>query len=948
MNKYGILNKERFQFHFMTTKTDTLFLLDGHALIYRSYYGMRKRAGRLKARDGTPTETVYGFCRVLLDMIKAYRPSMLAVAFDSKEQTLRQEGYEAYKANRKPPPEDMIVQFPLVEELVEAFAIPTYKWGGYEADDLIGTIAKKASKDGFKVFIVTGDRDLFQLIDDNISVLMPDRNNSGQFLNFNAAAVLEKYSYTPEQVIDYKALAGDSSDNIPGVRGIGDKSALKLLGEFGTLSNIYENLENVPEKFRKKLVADKENAFKSQELATILTDVDLPFEPERCELHQPDTQVLISTLKKLEFNSILAKLEEILSYFHGETEAVLDVLEQHSDIRLLKPQVEIVTTLERVKEVAEDLKKSPFALDLETTSLKSLEAKLVGIALGLPGENGSVDANKARCYYLPVGHELNTIDPIEQLPLKETLMALKEVFEAPEYPKYGHHLKYDINVLSRYDIYVDGICDDTMILDYVLHPDSKHGLKDLASTCLNYNMQPISDLIGEGRKQITMAEVLTEPSAQYAGADVAVTQELRAYFLKQLTDSDRRFLYREIECPLAHVLALMEQAGVHLDTEFLATLSQKLGSDLGELETDIHALAQQEFNVNSPKQLSEILFEKMQLPTKGIKKTKSGYSTDVKTLEKLRQVHPIAEKLLDYRQFSKLKSTYVDALPALVNSESKRLHTTFHQTGAITGRLSSSNPNLQNIPIRTSLGRQIRKAFTSDLPDTLIVSFDYSQIELRLLAHFSEDPLFMQAFKEDRDIHSQTAMDIFNLPSIESVTSEMRRIAKTTNFGIVYGQSVFGLANTLNIPRREAERLIQQFKQRYVGIQAYIEDTLQFARENGYVETLLHRRRHLDDIYHSTTHIREFAERMAINTPLQGTAADLIKLAMVHIAKWLKENEMKSRMLIQVHDELVFEVFKTEYDSLVSAVIRLMENVYPLNVPLKIDRNEGKNWMEAK
>lgn len=921
---------------------ELFFLIDGHALTYRAYYGMRKGGKNLTTRTGIPTDAVFGFTRILMELIKRYRPHLLAVGFDRPEDTHRKEGYEAYKANRQPPPEDLILQFPLVQKVVQAFGIPIYEQAGYEADDIIGTLATRAAAADYDVRIVTGDRDLFQLVNDRIKVLMP--GDRGEFKEYDADGVLAKCGFRPEQVTDYKALAGDSSDNIPGVRGIGDKTAIKLLQTWGSLDNLYAHLPEVELKYRKKLEEDADNAKMSHKLATIMTDMDIPFDAERCALTQPSAN-LKTVLQEFEFNSIIAELPQTLLCFQP---LEIPILPEHQVQVIRQPNPLIPTTLTEVEPLLTKWRQSPFALDLETTSLNALQANLVGIAIATPNpENTAIEA--ADCVYLPVGHQPTLDEPVG-LPLAETLALLKPLLEDPSCPKYGHNLKYDMNVLSRYDIHVQGVCDDTMVLDYVLHPEGKHGLKDLALNLLHYPMQPIVDLIGSGKKLRTMDQVAAKDSARYAGADVAATQALRDYLLKELaqTSPATQFLYQEIEAPLVPVLTRMEQNGITLDTALLSNLSHRLAEDLAKLETEVYAMVGEPFNLKSPQQMAEVLFHKLNLPTKGLKKTTTGYSTDVSTLEKLKGSHPIIDKILDYRQWAKLKDTYTDALPQLVHPLTGRLHTTFNQTGTATGRLSSVDPNLQNIPIKTELGREIRHAFVAPGPDWVIASLDYSQIELRLLAHFSDDPRFLEAFRQDGDIHSQTAVEIFNLGDIRMVTSEMRRIAKTTNFGIVYGQTAYGLANTLGIPNREADQLIQRFKQRYNGIEAYMAAMLAQAREKGYVETLFGRRRYLPDILHPTRNLREFAERIAINTPLQGTAADLIKLAMVRVDQWLQSSKSPTKMLLQVHDELVFEIPKAELATTLPQLQQLMENIAPLKVPLRVDVSTGSTWREAK
>lgn len=922
-------------------QNDTFFLLDGHAIAYRAFFGMQNR--RFQTRQGLPTGAIYGFARILFDVIRSYRPQMLAVCFDTKDPTHRHEAYDSYKGHRKPPPDDLILQMPYIQQFVEALGIPLYRLSGYEADDLIGTLACKAAASNLQVRVITGDRDLFQLIDEHIRILLPSRSEGGRFDDFGASEVEAKYGYRPDQVVDFKALAGDASDNIPGVRGIGEKSALTLLRDFGTLEQIYTRLEDVPSKWQGKLEQGREDAFLSQKLAQIVLDSPVEFNPQSCRLAEPDMTQLLELMQNLEFNSLQKELPLVLSHFQG-AEIELASLEDFEEQKLLRPEVTLPENLEQVQALLPELRQSALAFDTETTGLNALNTDLVGISLAYqaPGEES------VRAVYLPVGHRLLT-DQDRVLPLEETLALLKPIFEDPAIPKYAHNAKFDMHVLSQYEVQVQGVADDTMIMDYLLQPESRHGLKEMALSYLNVEMQPIKDLIGSGRKQITMDQVAIQDAAVYAAADAVATWQLRQHLSPELDGKALQELYSEIEMPLLSVLVQMEQTGVKLDVDFLSELSQQLDQQLRLLEADVMRVAEENFNLNSPQQLSKVLYETLNLPTKGIKMNKTGaYATDVNTLEKLRPFHPVIDQILEYRQLAKLKSTYVDALPQLINPRSGRLHTTYHQAVASTGRLSSSDPNLQNIPIRTELGRQMRRAFVASSPELQLVSFDYSQIELRLLAHFSEDPRFVEAFQQGRDIHTQTAVEIFNLSDLSQVSAEMRRIAKTTNFGIVYGQTAFGLARTLNIPNKEASKIIQRFKERYVGIERYMSETLDFARKHQYVETLFHRRRNLSDINHPNRNIREFNERVAINSPLQGSASDLIKLAMIHIQAWIQREALPLKMLMQVHDELIFEMPEAKLAEWMPEIARQMEEVCTLKVPLKIDAHAGANWMEAK
>ncbi len=923
----------------------TFFLIDGHALAYRAYFGMKAR--RFQTRQGIPTGAIMGFTRILFELIRRENPHYLVVCFDTKDPTHRHEAFEEYKGHRKPAPDDLVVQFPYIEQMVKALGIPIYRQSGYEADDLMGSLACKASQKNYTVRILTGDRDLFQLIDDQIRILIPSRDASG-YDSFGAEEVQAKYGYTPQQVVDFKALAGDSSDNIPGVKGIGEKSALTLLAEHHTLEGIYkvldESPEQIPSKWVNKLLEGRESAFLSQKLATIVTDMPVEMDPDSAKLGEANVPELLELMQTLELNRLQKELPTVLKNFEqGDVEVEhLDTLTQ---AQVLSPQATVVSDEAALAKLVQALEQYPFAFDTETTGLDALNTDLVGLSFAHLDAEG-----KEQAYYVPTGHRLIT-DLEYVIEPDVALAALKPVLENPEIAKCAHNAKFDCNVLSQYGVQVKGLIDDTMILDYILYPESQHGLKEMALSHLNLEMQPISELIGTGRKKITMDQVSVEAAAPYAAADAVATLRLQKHLRKALAEPDHaqlKTLYETIEMPVMEVLCALEQAGILLDTEFLSVLSVDLEQQLAGIESRVVEMAGESFNLNSPQQLSKILFENLKLPTQGIKKNKTGaYSTDIKTLEKLSAFHPLLDEILAHRQLAKLKSTYVDAMPQLINPRTHRLHTTFNQTVVATGRLSSTDPNLQNIPIRTELGRQMRKAFIAK-PEHVLVSCDYSQVELRLLAHFSEDPAFMQAFRDNLDIHTQTAKDIFDLPTLDDVTPEMRRIAKTTNFGIVYGQTAFGLSRTLNITNGEAKTIIDRFKREYPGVDRYMDQTLVQAREKGYVETLFQRRRTFDNINNPNRALREFSERAAVNAPIQGSASDLIKLAMIRIQQWIAQEKLPFKMLLQVHDELVFEMPEHQVNDYLPEIIRQMEQVYTLSVPLRVDAHFGKNWMEAK
>lgn len=944
-----------------------LILIDGHALAYRSFFALQRQAFRTR-RDNTPTWAVYGFLRAVLEVIKQRDPQCLAVSFDLAKPTFRTEMYEKYKAHRPPMPDDLRVQIPLIKDLVAKFGIPVYSVEGFEADDVIGSVAKKAARDGQTVYILTGDQDSMQLVEDRIRVLTPKSGVDG-LVEYGPAEVLDRYGVTPEQFIDYKALIGDTSDNIPGVPGIGPKTAVKLLQEFGTLDAILANTAAIKPARIQGLIADNlELARLSHTLSAIITDVPVDFDVAHCQLTPPpDVEDLREFLARLEFTSVLRELPDILKRFgvayEGPATPVPTTtakLEGQTDddatwfdfqaapvARALDVNLTVVTDPADLEALVARLRPGPFAIDTETTSTRALQADLVGISIAIPKQPGAVEVDQLDTYYLPVGHALPT-DTVPQLPLAETLALLKPVLEDETVGKIGHNLKYEMHVFSRYGIRLRGVADDSMIADYLVDPERAHGLKEAAQGQLGYTMTPISELIGTGAKAITMDKVLTERAATYAGADAAVTFELAHAERAKLTEIGLLNLYETIELPLVTTLAEVEQQGVALDVGHLQRLSAQLAEQLQALELKVCTLVGKEFNLNSPKQLSVVLFDDLGLPTAGIKKNPSGgFSTDAAMLEKLAPKHEVVRLILEYRQLAKLKSTYADSLPTLINPHTGRLHTSLNQTVAATGRLSSTDPNLQNIPVKTELGREIRKAFIAGAPDCVLMSADYSQIELRLLAHYSEDPAFLEAFRQGEDIHRRTAAEIFGC-SQEQVTSDMRRIAKTVNFGVAYGQTAFGLAQTLNVPQKEASGIIERFRTRYPRVQQYVAQMIAFAKEHGYVTTLTGRRRHLPDVTAANRTLRELAERMAINTPLQGTAADIIKLAMVAIQRALPASGLQARMILQVHDELVFELPKGEVEALTALIRPIMEGAMTLKVPLQVDVNTGSNWKDAK
>lgn len=918
-----------------------LVLIDGHAMAYRAFFALQRMD--LRTHDGTATWAAYGFLRAILDVIKSYRPDCMAVAFDRAAPTFRHTEFADYKAHRKPMPDELRPQMDLIRAIVRAFELPIYEIDGYEADDVIGTIAKQAGSEGYEVLIVTGDRDAFQLIDDRIHVLWAKAGT--ELVRMDAAAVLDKYGLTPPQIIDYKGLAGDASDNIPGVPGVGDKTATKLIQEWGSAERLLANLDQVPGKLGEKLAAHVDLARQSLRLATIDLQVPLgDIDWHACKLSMPDLPTLTAILDELEFKTISRQLPSILAHFTGEGLAVppASAADDSGDpadpvpasLAPVVVDVEVVATEAALDALVRSLEaQAAFAFDTETDALNSLNTRLVGLSFSWDGLAG-------KAYYVPVGH-----DQGEQLSKEQVLAALKPVLENEAIAKFAHNAKFDVNVLHQDGIRVQGLRFDSMVADYLVEPARAHGLKDLASELLGLRMTPISELIGTGAKAITMAQVEIAKAAPYAGADAAVTWELVGKLSEQLVAGGLESLYRDVELPLIAVLAAMEQHGVKVDTGYLGQLSHVMGNRLKDLEAEIHGLAGGAFNINSPKQLAVVLFEKLGLPV--VKKTKTGPSTDASVLEELSTQHEVVAKILEFRQLTKLKGTYVDALPTLINPRDGLIHTSYNQTVAATGRLSSTDPNLQNIPIRTEEGREIRRAFVPSKPGCILMAADYSQIELRILAQIAKEPAFIAAFRHDEDIHALTASQIYGVPLAE-VTKDQRRVGKTINFATIYGQGPFSLARILGIPQRDAKRFIDAFWEHYSAIKHYQIEALAQAKARGYVMTLLGRRRYIRELNSSNPVERKNGERMAINAPIQGTAADIIKIAMIRLQRMLQAEGFAARMILQVHDELVFETPESEVKALASRVREIMEGAMTLDVPLKVEINVGPSWMEAK
>ncbi|MFZ5516815.1 MAG: DNA polymerase I [Candidatus Zhuqueibacterota bacterium] len=899
-----------------------LFLVDGSAIVYSAFYAL-KNSMPVNSR-GENTGASFGFIRTLLKLSDVEKPDYLAVIFDTPQPTFRHELYPEYKATRQKMEDSLVDQLPRIKQVVNALNIVSVEVPGLEADDVMGVLAKMAEAENMETFLVSADKDFRQLVSPLIKIYNPKKGlDSIEILD--EAGVANKMGVPPARVIDYLALVGDSSDNVPGVAGVGPKTAVDLLKQFEGIEDLYQRLDEVSsESVRAKLAKDRDAAFLSKKLVTIDVNAPIPVKLSDLAVRPPDNEAVYQLLKELEFNSLLDRFKK-----SAKSEAV-----NYRTIGSFGELAQFVNTLRACTQVT---------LDLETTDVDPMRAEIVGLSFSWV---------KGDAYYIPVtsaatpaSGDLFTENKFKGLSAAKVLDHLRPILENPEIKKSGQNAKYDLLVLSRAGIEVQGLDFDTMIASYVINPSLRqHNLDALSLLYFNYTKVPTSDLIGVGKKQTTMADVPIEKVSFYACEDADFTQRLRTVLEPKLVESELKPLFDEVELPLLTVLMEIERNGVSLDVGLLNEMSRELETRLEGLTRAIYASAGQQFNINSTKQLTEIMFNRLGLPI--IKRTKTGPSTDVSVLEVLAKEHQLPRDLLEYRQYSKLKSTYIDALPRLINPFTGRVHTSYNQTVAATGRLSSSDPNLQNIPIRTELGRKIRKAFIPVDANHVLLDADYSQIELRIMAHLSEDSTLLQAFHDEKDIHRETAALVFGVP-LEEVTDEMRRRAKEVNFGIIYGMGAFGLANRLEISREEAEAFIQNYFANYPGIKEYMELSKEKAREKGYVTTLLNRRRYLPEIYSDNRTVREFAERNAINTPIQGTAADLIKVAMIRIHDRMRREKLQSKMIIQVHDELVFEVPTDEIDAMRTLVVTEMENAIQLKAPIKAETGIGANWLEA-
>ena len=929
----------------MENMPSTLYLIDGHALAYRTYFALTSggtNSSRWLTSKGEPTAGVYGFTSVLLRLLEQERPDYLAVVFDTGK-TFRDELFPDYKATREKMPEDLRPQIERIRELVDSFNIPRAELVGYEADDVLGSLANWAVDKGLAVKIITGDKDLLQLVNDRITVNLPGRSLSDA-RDYFRDDVKEALGVWPEQVVDYKAIIGDRSDNIPGVYGVGEKTAVKLLEEYQTLDEIYNNLEAVPSRFKTKMADGKDDAYLSQKLATIVSDLAIEIDLDQAKPDQFDPLKVRELFRNLEFESLLDRLSTVEEIYGktvpGQQFSLFSAEDGDDKTEFLtetdmsgKTAVEIISTKEQLQKLVLELSKAKvIAFDTETTSTDQMSAKLVGISLATKEDIG---------YYIPVGHNEG-----QQLPIKEVLTALNDSMTNPSIPKLGHNLKYDYILLARYGLSVFPLSFDSMIAEWVINPSSRNlGLKKLAWVRLNRSMSEIETLIGKGRSQITMAEVSIQDAAKYAADDAVMVLLLKPILEEELKQVKGLDLFNQIEMPLVTVLASMEMEGIGLDKEFLREMSVQLESDLQQLEQEIYLGVGQEFNINSPKQLSEALFTTLALtPPNRANRTASGYySTAADVLEMLKKDHAVPAKVLEYREYAKLKSTYVDALQDQVNPDTKRVHTSYNQTGSVTGRIASSDPNLQNIPVKSEIGRQVRKGFVAS-PGWNLIAVDYSQIELRVAAHMAKDKAMLDAFRQGKDIHNTTAAAIHNI-SLESVTEQQRREAKAINFGLIYGMSPYGLTQTTDLTLAEAETFVETYFERFPGIKNYLDKIKEQAKEQGYVETLLGRKRYFPRLATTSDYnMRRREEREAINAPIQGTAADIMKLAMIAVNDELAKSNLSTKILLQVHDELVLEAPKEEVGQTIALVQSAMEEVYSLDIPLSTDAKYGENW----
>ena len=922
----------------------TLYLIDGHALAYRMYFALTAGSNtqRWQTSKGEPTAGIYGFARELMRILEQEKPEYIAVAFDTGK-TFRDKLFPEYKATRAKMPEDLRPQIERIRQLVDAFNIPRLEMEGYEADDVLGSVARLVAGQGLGVKIITGDRDLLQLVNQRTAVYL-----AGDDQNYiTDEDVIRKLGVRPNQVVDYKAIVGDKSDNIPGVAGVGEKTAVALLEKFDTLDAIYKNIDQVENRWKTKLEAGKDMAYLSRDLAQIHTDLEIKLNLDDAKAHEFDSAKVEDFFKELEFRTLIKTLERLTGKETSPSPSKpssgqLSMFETEAKVVSVKPptssiEVKIVDTTEKLNDLAKQLASAKvIAFDTETTSTEEMQADIVGISLAIKEGEG---------YYIPVGHLTGN-----NLPLEQVVSVLHDPLTNPSIPKVAHNAKYDYIILARHGLVVTPITFDTMIAEFVTDPSSHNlGLKNLAFARLGDEMTHIEELIGKGKKQISMAEVAIELVAPYAAADAETTLRLLPIMQAEVKRVSAEKLMAEIEMPLITVLAEMEMTGVLLDLPFFKKLAEELTRRMADIEKQVFDAVGKPFNLNSTQQLSDVLFNRLRLepPDRGRKTASGHFSTSGDVLDALSGRHPVVDWVIEHRELSKLKSTYIDALPEAVDSTTGRVHTSYSQTGAVTGRLSSSNPNLQNIPIRTEEGRRVRNGFIAAKGNVLL-SVDYSQIELRIVAHMAQDQAMLDAFRAGQDIHATTAAAIYSIP-LDQVTKEMRRHAKAINFGLIYGMSAFGLTRTTELTLAEADEFVKAYFTQFPGVKKYLDGIRKQAAQDGYVETLLGRRRYFPALQSKqNVQMKNREEREAINAPIQGTAADIMKIAMLHIPSALKKAGLRAQMLLQVHDELVLEVPKEELEKTVRLVQEIMGSAYKLDIPLLTEARSGPNWGEMK
>jgi len=879
-----------------------LYLIDGNSYVYRAFYAIKG----LSNSKGFPTNAIYGFTTMLLKILREKKPDAIAVSFDSPVLTERHRIFPDYKAHRPETPSELVQQLPDIRKITSAFRIMIFELPGYEADDIIGTIAKDAASKGAEVYIVTADKDMLQLVDERIKIYDPMKDRV-----LDSAYVKEKFGVGPERVTEYMALTGDATDNIPGIKGVGEKTAKELLSSADSLEELLEHPEKIQrEKLRNMFSANKDIVRLSQKLATIDVSVPIEIDMEEFVLKTPDWLALLPLFREFEFTTLMKLLPTA---------------------ECAERKHEAVTSGEKLREVLAEIK-DEIAIDTEATGRNPLTDSLVGIALC---------KEKEKAYYIPVAHSGTLVSAPEQIDIRDTVTALSPVLRDTGISKIGHNLKYDIMLLEKNGLSFAGKLFDTMIAAYLLNPNkSNHSLDEVAFEYLSRRKKSFMEVV---KKKASFAEVPIEEATSYAAEDAALSYELRDLLFAKLDEAGLTHIYFDIEMPLIEVLVDMEKSGIRIDPGILNSMSREMSVEIDSIQKRIFFLAGEEFNINSPKQLSKVLFQSLGLSPS--KKTKTGFSTGMEVLEELAEVHALPQEILNYRSLTKLKSTYLDTLPALINPHTGRLHTSFNQTVTATGRLSSSEPNLQNIPVRGVWGKRIREAFISE-PGNLLLSADYSQVELRILAHLSGDKGLIDAFTSDIDIHTRTASELYAVP-LDKVTADMRRIAKTVNFGVIYGISSFGLSEALNIDRRDAEKYIKQYFERHPGVSEYIKNILAETREKGYVATLFGRKRPVPELTSHNRNIQQQGERLAVNSPIQGAAADIIKIAMIQIRETFLRDNIQAKMILQVHDELLFEVPESELQTVLNIVKKKMEEAVKLTVPLKVDIGYGRNWAEA-